>query len=70
MTDARSRTSAVRSRWTLHPLTTALAWLLAVALAGLRALTAAPGSDGAGMAALLAVTAAGFAAGFANSGST
>ena len=57
-------------RWALHPLTTALAMLAVAILAGARAVTAAPGSDAAGLGGLVAVLAAGAAAGYANSGST
>ena len=39
-------------------------------LSGVRAVTAAPGSDAAGLGGLVAVLAAGAAAGYANSGST
>jgi hypothetical protein len=57
-------------RWALHPLTTALVVLAVAILAGARAVTAAPGSDGARLGGLVAVLAAGAAAGYANSGST
>lgn len=57
-------------RWALHPVTTALALLAVAGLAGLRTLTADPGSDAAGLGGLIAVLVAGATAGFANSGST
>lgn len=57
-------------RWALHPLTTALALLALGGLAGLRAITADPGTDAAAFGGLVAVLAAGAAAGYANSGST
>jgi hypothetical protein len=57
-------------RWALHPLTTALALLAVGALAGVRAVTASPGTDAAALGGLIAVLVAGAAAGYANSGST
>jgi hypothetical protein len=62
-------TAPIRApRWALHPFTAALVLLALVLLAGLRALTAAPGSDAAGLTVFIAAAVGGAAAGFTGSG--